>query len=203
MSNLLLETGDNALLEDSGSPQSVLLLDAVGVNLSSIPFWTAGVGWSVVSISPGGAVAYCDGTQTTSSSLKQTVSVTAGTSYELSIDIIGSPVAGTLSISFDGITVISSISASGTHTVSVAPSSNSAVLAIVADSSFNGYIDNVSLTSEIRSFTNWMRSTLNIQGRSDTGTPNTVKVNYTIPLETTGAWETDSFTTALYEVGYD
>jgi len=162
--------------------------------------WTAGAGWTL-----GGSPAGASYTPTSPLSqspqtnlLSQTLTTVEDAYYSISFDIVTesseSPLTYGVSLSFGGSTVITTQTAAGTYYAKAQASSTSTELLITADTQFNGSIDNVSVRRSYYPITEWMRSSLSIQGLSDTNVPEGVKVNYTVPSDTSGSWKQDSFT---------
>lgn len=98
--------------------------------------WTKGAGWSIA-----GGVAVAAGELNTALSSTAAITVVAGQRYTLSFDLTRS--AGTLTASFDGVTVTSG-ALTGSYTESFYPADSSGVLAFTG-TGFTGTLDNVSL----------------------------------------------------------
>lgn len=162
--------------------------------------WTAGAGWTL-----GGSPAGATYTPTSPLSqspqtnlLSQTLTTEADVYYSISFGIVTpsseSPITYGVSLSFDGTVVIATQTAVGTYTAKAKASTTSTELLLTADTQFTGTIDNISVKRTYYSITEYMKSTLSINGIPDTNTPEGVKVNYTVPNDNSGSWKSDSFT---------
>ena len=100
--------------------------------------WTKGTGWTI-----GAGVATCDGTQITTSELRQAYTATDGESVKMTFTVTRT--AGSLT-PFLGASDHTAISAAGTYTIVITETSGDALIGFRADADFVGTIDNVTFT---------------------------------------------------------
>jgi|GEM_PF-1866385 len=104
--------------------------------------WTKGDGWSIA-----GGVATCDGTQAGNSSLQENATLVNGNDYLLTFEVTAVNAGAINYVDVGGVVFNDDISTTGVKSFSFTATEASTTIAIVADSNFDGSIDNVSLRS--------------------------------------------------------
>ena len=173
---------DERVTAENPSGQNILL----DYDFDDDANWTLGTGWAIAA-----GVATVDGTQTGDSLLSQTLVTEADTEYGLSITISAIS-AGTISVDFNAVEVISAQSVAGTYAILVTPTTTSTDIDIRADSDAVATISTAYVKRSYWLETEWIAGSLSVVGPSESGTPTSVKANYSIPASDTPNWATAS-----------
>jgi len=102
--------------------------------------WTKGDGWSI-----SGGVATCDGTQAGNSSLQENATLVSGNNYVLTFEVTAVNAGAINYVDVGGVVFNDDISTTGKKSFALTAVEDATTIAIVANSSFNGSIDNVVL----------------------------------------------------------
>lgn len=125
-----------------------------------------------------------------------TVTVEDGVSYSVSVEILTasttSPLTG-VSVEFGGVEVITSAATAGVHGALVTASGTSPTIEVIEDGGFDGTWGNLSVKRTHRLITQWLPSTLRLQGAPEGDKPNAVIAKYSVPDDLSGAWSQKTF----------
>lgn len=124
-----------------------------------------------------------------------TITTEDGVEYSISITIdtasTTSPL-GSLTVNFGGSAVMTNITEAKTHGVRVTASGTSNTIEVVSNS-FDGTWSNLSVKRTHRSITQFMPSSLTVDGLPEGDKPNSVAATYNVPSTESGAWEQKTF----------
>ena len=125
-----------------------------------------------------------------------TITTEDGVEYSINFTIdteaTTSPLVG-VAVNFGGTEVIAEKTTAGTHGVRVEASGTSNTIEVIPNGSFDGTWSGLSVKRTHRAITQWMKSTLSVQGLPEGDKPNAVQATYNIPDDTSGAWKQNTF----------
>jgi len=125
-----------------------------------------------------------------------TITTEDGISYSVSVELLTasttSPLTG-VSVTFGGVTIITSKTTVGTHGATVTAIGTSNTVSVVEDVGFNGTWGSLSVKRTHRKVTQWLPSTLSLDPAPEGDKPNAVLVTYKVPDELSGAWKDKHF----------
>lgn len=186
------ETGGVTILPDravgatTASGQEVVTNAEFTTDLSG---WTGGAGWAWNAAIGGIAVKTAGST----TSLYQTVETEIGTKYAITVYLF--VFAGSYSVIYDGVTVISG--ATGNASIVVIPTDTSAVLEIVPSSTASLWVASANMRRLYWLENSCVRDSLQLDGISNADTPTRVTCSYKTPSTTSPNWEQSS---EVYEI---
>lgn len=133
---------NTGFLEVVGNIPYIGSIDNVTVR-EIIEYWNLGTGWTIEN-----GVADCDGSQSSPTSISQSLDISALNKYTVTFEIT-EYTAGVLSVSLGGTTASKTFNSVGEYTLEITTTSATGDLLFTGDASFIGKIDNVSVTDEV------------------------------------------------------
>ena len=130
--------------------------------------------------------AVCDGTQTIPTSINQTLATETDVDYSIEIEITRT--AGTLSVEWDGVELLSTTT-SGTYTIEATAPDESVLLEIIADANFIGTVQQVKCKRFYWLESNYVDGSLSIIGYDNSNSPTLIESRYTDPSSTNPNWQ--------------
>lgn len=149
--------------------------------------WTAGTGWTYY----GADLNLFEKVAGVASGISQVTSKTfeAGVTYCAVMDV-GLRSAGTCWLEFQGVTIISAVSAAGRYSYewTATGGETGATIACQADSAFVGLIGEVSIRRKYWIETAIVQGSLSLNGLPNSDSPTSVTINYTTPVADSPNW---------------